>query len=265
MLNARTSFLHKILVVTLGAMCTACAIPHEATPVTKTSLPSEPPKVHQLEFKSSQTRTGFPLKPSTETRAALAKPKTEMIEDVETATEKRARKAAEQNPRVRQELGEKFAYFETESFPDMTDVCPTMESDSGQQAPPTATGPITRLTYFSYSLNSTVIVCMQDEELISVGQMKEYQPPESLEEIEKAKKLARADDRLSGKLGNLTGHAILIEPESGWFFDLFSDLGAGNRVLWVTFSKAEERDPLYWAVVDLTNEKVLDAGEEEKQ
>jgi hypothetical protein len=106
---------------------------------------------------------------------------------------------------------------------------------------------------------------MQDKTFISVGTREEYQPPESQGEIDNAVTLAQKDPRLREKVKGLKGHGLLIEPDSGLFFDLFGDLGAGNRVLWITFSKKEERDPLYCAVVDLTENKVLDAGKEVKE
>ena len=204
-------------------------------------------------------------KPARETAAILITPKITIVDVIETDTDARAKTAAEQNPRVREELGERFAFFETESFQEATGVCPSMESESDQDASSSGRQPITRLTYFSYSRNTTIMVCMQGEKLVSVGCREGYQPPESEEEITKAKKLAREDPRLSSQVENLTGHAILIEPESGLFFGLFGDLGGGNRVLWVTFSKQGTGDPRYWAVVDLTEEKVLDAGKEEKE
>ncbi len=263
MLNAKARLSLAVWGAILSLTITSCATPRVESEVDKTLLPSEPPKAHRLILEPSQT--GFPLRPSQQEVVALTTPETIMTEVEETDAEARIREAAEQHPRVREELGEKFAHFETEVFQDITDVCPSAESGLAQQAPPPAPPSITRLTYFSYALNSTVVVCMRNEEFVSVGQREGYQPPESEDEIEKAERLAREDPRLSGKLVNLRGHAILIEPEAGFFFGWFGDPGAGHRVLWVTFSKQDERDPLYWAVVDLTEDSVLDAGKEEKE
>ena len=263
MLESRGNFFLDALIVVLGIVITGCATPRAESNVVKSQLPSELPKVHRLNFEPSPS--GFPLRPSRETAAILIPPKITIVDVKETDTEARAKTAAEQNPRLREELGERFAFFETESFQEATGVCPSMESEADQDASSSGRPPITRLTYFSYSRNTTIMVCMQGEKLVSVGRRAGYQPPESDEEMTKAMKLAREDPRLSSQVENLTGRAILIEPESGMFFGLLGDLGGGNRVLWVTFSKQGTGDPRYWAVVDLTEEKVLDAGKEEEE
>ena len=59
---------------------------------------------------------------------------------------------------------------------------------------------------------------------------------------------------------DLEGHAILMQPGDGIFWN---DPGYGHRVFWVTFSQGLTGNPQYWAVVDLSEEKVLKAGKEE--
>lgn len=71
--------------------------------------------------------------------------------------------------------------------------------------------------------------------------------------------LARADPRLAGKVQDLRGHGLLMQPDRGFFRN---DPGYGHRVIWITFSQGVGGDPKYWAQVDLTDDRVLDAGEE---
>ena len=218
--------------------------------------------MHQLKIEPSPA--GFPLKPPRDDRTATARPELKFAPDTENEREARIWAAAEQNPLVAKELGKKFRRFEAEEIEVGRGICRPEELNSTPKTNGRVPQSITRLTYFSYSSNETVIVCMRDEKVLGVGRMEDYQPPESTEEIEEAVKLARKDSRLVGKVKSLQGHAILIEPESSWFFGMFSDLGAGNRVLWVTFSK-RDRGPLYWAVVDMTKNEVLDAGQREEE
>jgi hypothetical protein len=50
-----------------------------------------------------------------------------------------------------------------------------------------------------------------------------------------------------------------MHPDRGFFRN---DPGYGHRIIWITFSQGQDGDPKYWAVVDLTEDTVLDAGEE---
>ena len=103
---------------------------------------------------------------------------------------------------------------------------------------------------------------MKDLEVLNVVARKGYQPPESDEEIQQAIDLAKKDTRLHDKIQDLLGHALLASPEQGW---IWNERGFGHRVLWVTFSKEGEAEPRYWAIVDLSDQKVLDAGAEPKR
>jgi hypothetical protein len=103
---------------------------------------------------------------------------------------------------------------------------------------------------------------MRGERFLSVGRQEGYQPPERKDEIDAAIALAKRDPHLDAKLDGLTGRAILIEPETGI---LFQEPGAGNRVFWVTFSTEAERHPHYWAIVDLSEGKVIRTGQEVEQ
>jgi hypothetical protein len=129
---------------------------------------------------------------------------------------------------------------------------------------------ITKLIYFNYTNNKTVVVCMRGEKFESVGLMREgYQPPvggqaeEEGSEVSQAVALAKTDQRLKDyveELKHLEAHAILMEPARGL---IVNEAGHGHRVLWVTFSKPKSGEPEFWAIVDMSiPRKVLDAGKE---
>jgi hypothetical protein len=114
--------------------------------------------------------------------------------------------------------------------------------------------------FYSYSNDAAVEVTLRGERIVSVRQRKDYLPPESQEELDQAVELARKDDRIAASIEGLEGHAILMQPGDGI---IFNDPGYGHRVFWVTFSQGVSGNPQYWAVVDLSERKVLKADKEE--
>jgi hypothetical protein len=133
--------------------------------------------------------------------------------------------------------------------------------------------PVVLLTYYSYKNSVGIQVCLRGERVERVIRMpKGQEPPEGDEEIQDADTLARQHQNLKGKLDGLMPHGLLWEPHRGlipggsdWFTSwtpFLNDPGFGNRVLLLTYSRGEEGDPQYWAIVDLTAQKVLDAGAE---
>jgi hypothetical protein len=117
-----------------------------------------------------------------------------------------------------------------------------------------------RLTFYSYSDNVTVEMDMKGARVVKVQRREGYIPLEGAEEIKEAIALARKDTRIGGQLADLEGHAIVMQPKRGI---MLNDPGYGHRVFWVTFSEGLTGSPQYWAVVDLTNKKVLKTGKEE--
>lgn len=95
--------------------------------------------------------------------------------------------------------------------------------------------------------------------VLSVSRLEGYQPPEGRQDVQRGIELAKADPRLAGKVDQLQGHGLLMQPDRGFFRN---DPGYAHRTIWITFSKGEDGDPKFWAVVDLTDDKVLEAGEE---
>jgi hypothetical protein len=118
---------------------------------------------------------------------------------------------------------------------------------------------LTRLVYYSYSQNVAVEVHMKETNVLSVSRLEGYQPPEGQQDVLRGIELAKADPRLAGKVEQLQGHGLLMQPDRGFFRN---DPGYTHRTMWITFSTGEDGDPKYWAVVDLTDDRVLDAGEE---
>ncbi len=100
---------------------------------------------------------------------------------------------------------------------------------------------------------------MKDTAVLQVSRNDGYLPPEGPQDVQRGIELARADARLAGKVQALQGHGLLMQPDRGFFRN---DPGYEHRVIWITFSQGQDGDPKYWAQVDLTEDRVLDAGDE---
>lgn len=219
------------------------------TPVAKQPLPATPPAPHRLQF------AGIDESGHAKPKTAAAGVSTELIRKVSPAaftTDQIAglRQAAEANPRVAALLGERWTFIEADRLAVEGKASFGCCTASSHQA---------RLLYFSYSNNVAVEVQLKETTIVAVSRREGYIPPEGEEDVRKAVELARGDSRLSGKVAGLEGHGIMMEPKQGMIWD---DPGYGHRVIWVTFSQGQDGDPKFWAVVDLTADKVLDAGAE---
>ena len=205
----------------------------------KRMLPEKPPKAVQLEFTGPEE--GWPPRPKGRENVAEV-PWREIRGSLTDALEAEIRQAALQDTRVRELLGERFAYISTDEIEPSKDR-------SHDASEPLAT----RVTFFSHSNNVAVEVLMQGPKVESVKRREMYQPPEGREEIELAVALARRDGRLLEKVAGMRGDAIIIFPEK-------DQPGYGHRILYVSFSKEDDDVPFYSAVVDLTEKQVLLAG-----
>jgi hypothetical protein len=219
------------------------------TPVAKQSLAGTPPVPHRLQF-AGLDEAGH-AKPTT----AAAGASMELIRKVSPAaftTDQIAglRQAAEASPRVAAMLGDRWTFVEADRLVAEGKASFGCCSTAFHQA---------RLLYFSYSHNVAVEVQMKNATVIAVSRREGYIPPEGEQDVRKAVELARGDSRLSGKVAGLEGHGIMMEPKQG---TIWNDPGYGHRVMWVTFSQGQDGDPKFWAIVDLTADKVLDAGAE---
>jgi hypothetical protein len=153
------------------------------------------------------------------------------------------RQAATQDARVRTTLGARFAYVTA------AEVEPDKQGPAGTDALPI------RLTFYSYTHNFAVDVFMRQGVVDSVSRREGYQPPEGVEEIKAAIAIAQREPRLRAAVKGMHATAIVTYPEEG-------QPGSGHRVLHVSFSASggEEEVPQYYAIVDLTEQKVVIAG-----
>lgn len=220
------------------------------TLIQKSTLPDKPPSLHVLQFAGDDT-VGHHKPKMVGAFSDAAVRRSANTAAVLTANEVAAlRKAAERDSRVVKLLGSRWAFVDADRVPPEGKLSFGCCRD---------TAVLTRLMYYSYSQNVAVEVRMKETNVLSVSRLEDYQPPEGQQDILRGIELAKADPRLAGKVEQLQGHGLLMQPDRGFFRN---DPGYAHRTIWITFSKGEDGDPKYWAVVDLTDDKVLDAREE---
>lgn len=217
------------------------------TAVPKMPLPLPPQGiVHRLEFNDPADGSRMTLKDRSDIKP------TDSVQGTGTMAEAGVdlQQKAQANTQVRNLLGTRYTLINMT----VTDAGHTMSQGCCKSSPSKI-----QLTFFSYTNNLTVDVEMKGDTVANVRRREGYLPMEGGEEIQEATALARQDTRI-GALPDLEGHAILMQPGDGIFWN---DPGYGHRVFWVTFSQGLTGNPQYWAVVDLSEEKVLKAGKEE--
>jgi hypothetical protein len=143
-----------------------------------------------------------------------------------------------QSPRVRELLGDRFGYIGI---------------DEASEKVTTPSSPLVVVTFFSHTHNTAVKVHMRGLEILDVVREPDLQPHAGLDEVDMAVSLAQADSRLKEKVTELEGGGILVVPS-------YEQPGYGHRVLYVTFAEKLGTTPLYSAIIDLTDNKVLSAG-----
>ncbi|MBS0183575.1 MAG: hypothetical protein JSS39_14355 [Nitrospira sp.] len=220
------------------------------TPVRKTTLPDKPPSPHVLQFTGDDTAGHHKPKmvgAGTDTHVKRSTNASAVFTSDEVMT---LRNAAERDSRVTKLLGSRWAFIDADRMPPEGKISFGCCRDT--------TG-LTRLVYYSYSQNVAVEVRMKGENLFSVSRLEVYQPPEGQQDIQRGIELAKADPRLAGKVEQLQGHGLLMQPDRGFFRN---DPGYAHRTIWITFAQGQDGNPKYWAVVDLTDDKVLEVGEE---
>ncbi|MGP0591823.1 hypothetical protein ACTRXD_04680 [Nitrospira sp. T9] len=237
----------------------------ELTKIPKKPLPFHPSPLIELPLELPPE--GGPRRPvEAMSPTTLSGPGPEII--IVESDQPALRATAEQDPDVKTQLGDRFAYINTEEVPANQCLVTLQEDDTANprttERASAADASAYRLTYYSYTHNVAVHVCMENDRMSSVRQdpREGYQPEEGEEEITTAIELARIDQRIAQEVQNLHGHAILTSPEEYRYFWVSDEAGFGDRVFWVTFSETPESLPLYFARVDLTSQTVLDAGKE---
>ena len=220
------------------------------TAITKKPLPAQIPTRHTLEFMADESVGHIkPKMAGTAVDAGVTRSPNQAA--VLSASDIAAiRKAAEADPRVSSLLGARWGFIDADRLPPEGKVSFGCCRNQAR---------FSRLTYFSYSNNVAIDVRMKDSTVLQASRNEGYLPPEGAQELQRGIELARADARLAGKVQNLQGHGLLMQPDRGFFKN---DPGYEHRVIWITFSQGQDGDPKYWAQVDLTEDRVLDAGDE---
>lgn len=220
------------------------------TAVQKTKLPDKIPVPHVFQFTGDDTAGHHKPKMAGAVADAGVKRATNEGAVLTSGEVAALRRAAEGDRRVAALLGKRWAFIDADRLPPEGKVsfgcCRDVSS-------------MTRLVYYSYGQNVAVEVRMKDTNVLSVSRAEGYQPPEGQQDVQRGIELAKADRRLAGKVDQLQGHGLLMQPDRGFFRN---EPGYAHRTIWITFSKGHDGDPKYWAVVDLTDDKVLEAGEE---
>jgi hypothetical protein len=220
------------------------------TAIPKSPLPAQVPARHTLTFTADESVGHIkPKMAGTVVEAAVMRSPNQaaVLSDAEIAA---MRKAAEADPKVAALLGQRWGFIDADRLQPDGKVSFGCCRDQAR---------LSRLTYFSYSHNVAIDVRMKDMAVLQGSRMEGYLPPEGHQDLQRGIELARADKRLAGKVQALQGHGLLMQPDRGFFKN---DPGYQHRVIWITFSQGQDGDPKYWAQVDLTEDRVLDAGDE---
>lgn len=220
------------------------------TAVQKTKLPDKIPSPHVFQFTGDDTAGHHKPKMAGAVSDAGVKRATNEVAVLTSGEVAALRKVAEGDRRVAALLGTRWAFIDADRMPPEGKVSFGCCREVSR---------MTKLVYYSYGHNVAVEVRMKDTNVLSVSRVEGYQPPEGQQDVQRGIELAKADPRLAGKVDQLQGHGLLMQPDRGF---IRNDPGYTHRTIWITFSKGEDGDPKYWAVVDLTDDKVLEAGEE---
>jgi len=182
-------FLSSMLIMTgwiLGSFLPRCSSV-ELTKVPKKPLPSQTPQLTELPLELSSKKG--PRRPfDATTPSTLSGPGPEII--IVEIDQSALRTTAEEDAAVKQQLGDRFAFIGMEEVP--ADQClVTMPSDDPPAPRATVRAispetPLYRLTYYSYTHNLAVHVCLKDRQVFSVqaDPREGYQPEEGEEDAD---------------------------------------------------------------------------------
>ena len=256
--------MRSLCIGVLVLLVVGCASQQAETNVVKKPLPAHPPTLAPFELTQTSPQNRLTPKEGIASRD-IAEVRLSTIDEI--PADAPVVLAAQQAAAVQAKLGARYFFIDAEPITRRDPFClPTKPLE--QQSATLTPRPTTRVTYFSYTHNSPVVVCMRDQEFVSLASVpKDYQPPEGDGEIAEAKRVARLDERIREQVRNLEAHVILADPE--WRLWWWNAEGHGHRVLYVTFAEGRSGDPQYYAVVDLTEEhdkdKVRQAGVEPRR
>ncbi|MFG3598312.1 hypothetical protein [Bradyrhizobium sp. RDI18] len=202
-------------------------------------LPSPPPPARSLEFTGPEAGWPPQVKGLTDPRII---PFERAPTGLTSAFAERLGEVAASSPIVHRALGERFAFLGAD----------LVERDKIQELRPLEQQ-LAQTTFYSYSRNVAVRALVRGGEVVEVKDIEGYQPPESPGEVEQAVRLARGDPNLRDAVRDLEGRALVTERGEG-------QLGAGHRVLYVSFLAPGSARTEFMALVDLTDGRVLEAG-----
>jgi hypothetical protein len=227
----RTSkYLLFVLCVVVGSL------PGCRREVKQPPLPTKIPVPPAIQF--TKVEEGWPPRPQGRTNESYV-PWTQRPGAFTESQEAGLRQAALQDAQVRTVLGDRFAYI----------TASEVEPDKAR--PRNATEPVpVDLTFYSYSNNVAVEVRMTGQKVEKVYRREGYQPPEGAEEVKAAIALALQNEQAPQAVHNMRATAILTYYEPG-------TPEHGHRILHVSFSSLPDYVPQYFALVDLTANKVL--------
>lgn len=258
-LNHLIVFLLSVIMTGMFLGCSSV----ELSKVPKKPLPSSPPLLIELPLELPSE--GGPRRPVDSSAPMALQANLPSIIIVEKDISG-LRTMAEQNSDVKAQLGERYGFVDSEDIIfQKCHIAVDSEKSKAMRLSNRSSNQVMghRLTYYSYTHNSAVHVCINGNQVtVQRDPRKGYQPQEGVEEVEQAIALARKDPRIAQDVQDLFGHAILTSPEEYRYFWVSDEAGFGDRVLWVTFSETPESLALFFARVDLTNTQVLDAGKE---
>ncbi|MEI6099856.1 MAG: hypothetical protein WCS20_16500 [Alphaproteobacteria bacterium] len=208
-------------------------------PAVSQEISSPPTDVQILEFTGPDE--GFPpqLLGATDVRLIESEP---VLTGLTPALTARLGELAANSPLVQRSLGDRYGFIEAVLFEDQ-------KADDKRPAEQRVVAAI----FYSYSRNVAVRALVRGGEVLEVADLEGYQPPESSEEIDRATALAREDTALREVVGDLEARGLLTELGEG-------QVGSGNRVLYMSFLAPGSALTEYFALVDMTEERVIEAG-----
>lgn len=230
-------FVFLIMMYTAGASY-AQPVPTEVPQiVVAPGAAPRAPQIIELEFTGPEE--GFPPRPRDMTNVQSV-PWTPIPGRLTPEIENELLRAALRRQQVRRALGARYAYLGASEI----------DPPKGQSTP----GELqVLLSFYSYSANVAVDVRMRGGRVVEVIPRPGYQPAESSEEVERAVRLAQQDPRLGENVRGLEANGIVIGGPPGT--DHFR-----NRIIYVTFGPEDYIVPSHFAAVDLTTDRVLEAG-----
>jgi hypothetical protein len=164
---------------------------------------------------------------------------------ITSAFEARISEIASSSDLAQKALGERYSFIEV-------NAAETPKDGDGEKIQALEQSPV-KAIFYSYSRNVAVQATVRAGEVLQVQDLDGYQPPESQEEIMRAAKLAAEIPAIKDIQSAYEFRGLLTEAGEG-------QAGAGHRLIYVSYQKPGTANVEYFALVDLTDNIVLDSG-----